>query len=31
MSASPSVGDEAPINAVLTDDELRAVLARLGP
>ena len=31
MSASPSEGDAALINEVLTDDELRAVLARLGP
>ncbi|KAI4980707.1 hypothetical protein ZWY2020_021192 [Hordeum vulgare] len=31
MSASPSEGDEAVINGVLTDDELRAVLTRLGP
>lgn len=31
MSASPSEGDEALINEVLTDDELRAVLTRLGP
>ncbi|KAE8801861.1 putative F-box/LRR-repeat protein C02F5.7 [Hordeum vulgare] len=31
MSASPPEGDEAVINGVLTDDELRAVLTRLGP
>uniref|UniRef100_M8BJV4 F-box/LRR-repeat protein 15-like leucin rich repeat domain-containing protein n=1 Tax=Aegilops tauschii TaxID=37682 RepID=M8BJV4_AEGTA len=31
MSASRSEGDEALVNEVLTDDELRAVLTRLGP